>query len=63
MPEAQRTAYCEFIFIYSQNANDVYPAQVPVGEDLRTLLATRTMQSVRSAVGRVTRANLQYTAL
>ena len=52
---ARGTAYCEK---YSQYAKMiVFPAQMPAGGDLRILLATRTMQSVRCAVfGRVTRA-------
>ena len=43
MPEAQRTAYCEF-----------FPAQTPAEGEIRTLLATRMTQSVRGAdFGRV----------
>ena len=43
-------------FIFAMQMT-VFPAQTPAGGNLRTIIATRTMQSVRCAVfGRVKRA-------
>ena len=46
----QATAHSVFANQIRKYSNDCFPGETPGGGDLRTLLATRTMQSVRCAI-------------